>query len=124
MKKKSILLIVLLLVVSFLLFLPCDKDLYCEGMFSKTVQYPFVWFVILVPLSLLALTLNNQKHKFWLKFTGVFFLISIFIIFLQPEYGTGVVSIDRELTNWFFAGLYSFISVVYFIVQFFKTRNK
>lgn len=120
MKKKTILFVILLLVINFLLFLPCDKDLYCEGVLSKVVQYPFIWFIVLVPLSLFSLTLNDQKHKFWLKFTGIFFAISMFIVFLMPEYGTGIVSVDRELTNWFFVGIYSFISIIYFIVQFIK----
>ena len=124
MKKKTVLSFVLLLVISFLLFLPCEKDLYCTGKFSSIIQYPFVWFILSIPLSLFALTLNDQKHKFWLKFTGIFFAISMVFVFATPEYGSGIVSIDRELTNWFFAGLYSFISIIYFIIQFIKNRSK
>jgi hypothetical protein len=44
-------------------------------------------------------------------------------VYLMPEYDPGIVSIDRELTNWFFAGVYTFISVIYFIVQFVKKRR-
>ena len=124
MKKKFILLPILLLALVFIFSLPCDKYLTCEGNAMNILQYPGLWFLILIPLSIFSLILNDQKHKFWLKFTGIFFLISMFIVFLTPEYGTGIVSIDRELTNWFFVGLYSFISIVYFIVQFFKNRKE
>lgn len=124
MKIKSIILLIVLLAISLLLFLPCDKDLYCEGMLSNTIQYPFVWFIVLIPLSLLALVLNNEKHKYWLKFTGIFFVISMVLVYLMPEYDPGIVSMDRELTNWSLAGIYSFVSIIYFIRQFIKSRNK
>ncbi len=124
MKKKFIILPTSLLALVFITSLPCDKYLTCEGKLMNILAYPGFWFLVLIPLSLLALTLNDQKHKFWLKFTGIFFAVSMFIVFLMPEYGTGIVSVDRELTNWFFVGLYSFVSIVYFIVQFVKNRKQ
>jgi|SRR3989344_5902428 len=123
MKKKFVSFSVLLLLFGIFITSKNGDQLIGADLVDK-IYYPFVWSLALVPLSLLALILNDHKHKFWIKFTGIFFVISMFIVFLQPEYGTGIVSIDRELANWFFAGLYSFISIVYFIVQFFKNRNK
>lgn len=124
MKKKFILVPITLLILVLLLSAPCDKYLSCRGDMMDVLAYPGQWFLALIILSIFALTLSDQKHKFWLKFTGIFFVIGMFFVFAMPEYGTGIVSIDRELTNWFFVGLYSFISVIYFIVQFFKTRSK
>jgi hypothetical protein len=124
MKKKTILLVLLLLLASFLLFLPCDKDLYCRGSLFGIVQYPFIWFFILTPISLVAFTLNDQKYKFWLKFTSMFFVVSMFFVYIMPEYDPAIVSIDRKLTNWFFVGLYSLISIIYFIVQFIKNKKQ
>ena len=103
--------------------MPCDEQLSCNGPLSNYVGYPLLWFLVFIPLTLLALTLNDQKHKFWLKFTGIFFALSMFIVFLTPEYDPGIVSVDRELINWFFVGLYSLISITYFVVQFFKNRK-
>ncbi len=123
MKKRFILITIMLLIISFLMFLPCESDLYCTGPYADVIQYPFIWFMLLVPLSIFALFLNEEKHKFWLKFTGVFFIISMVLVYMMPEYGAGMLSPDRELTNWFFAGLYTFISIIYFIVQFFKSRR-
>ena len=123
MKKKFIIIAVLLFLFSFLL-----TSSYADKLFGYTIvdniAYIFLWTLVLIPLSLFALTLNDQKHKFWLKFTGIFFAISMFIVFLMPEYGTGIVSVDRELTNWFFVSSYSLISIIYFIVQFLKPKKQ
>ena|SRR3989344_897991 len=124
MKKKFPVCVLIVFVLYIILSLPCHGNLVCTGPATTYLEYSLLWILILIPLSLLALTLNDQKHKFWLKFTGIFFAVSMFIVFLMPEYDTGIVSVDRELTNWFFVGLYSFISVVYFIVQFFKNRKQ
>src|SRR3989344_7944689 len=80
MKKKFVILPALLLTLVFILSLPCDKYLTCEGKAMNILQYPGFWFLVLIPLSLLALTLNDQKHKFWLKFTGIFFAVSMFFV--------------------------------------------
>lgn len=124
MKKKFTCYVVGFFVIDILLSLPCDKNLACDGPSAIYFQYPSLWVLILVPLSLLAIALNDQKYKFWLKFTGIFFATSMIVVFLMPEYDSAIVSVDRELTNWFFLGLYSFISIVYFIVQFFKNKKQ
>lgn len=123
MKKKFPLIILGILVVNILLLLPCHGNLVCDGPSMTYFQYPSLWVILAVPLSLFAITLNDQKHKVWLKFTGIFFVISIILVFLTPEYGSGIVSIDRELMNWFLAGLYAFISIIYFIIQFVKSKR-
>lgn len=123
MKKKFIFGNIMCLIILFLFFMPCDSTLYCTGLLVEKLQYLFLWSLIFVPISLFALTLKDEKYKSWLKFTGIFFAISMFFVYLMPEYDSGIVSIDRELTNWFFAGVYTFISVIYFIVQFVKKRR-
>ncbi|HEY0221081.1 MAG TPA: hypothetical protein VGC58_02550 [Candidatus Paceibacterota bacterium] len=123
MRKISIFLPATLVILFLILSLPCDKYLTCEGKAMDILQYPGLWFLILVPLGLFSLILNDQKHKSWLIFTGVFFSASMFFVFLLPEYDSAIVSMDKELGNWFFAGLYTFISIIYFIVQFFKNRK-
>ena len=121
MKKKTILVSFILVAIGFLMMMPCDKQLLCSGPFADYMGYPLLWFFILVPLTILALTLSDQKHRFWLKFTGIFFAVSMFFVFLMPETARGLMlNPDRESTNWFFLGLYSIISVIYFIVQYFK----
>lgn len=124
MKKKFVLLSIILLIITLGFALPCHGNLICTGPATDYLQYPFFWFLVLVPLSLFALTLNDQKHRFWMKFTGVFFVVSMLFVYIMPEYDPGIVSLDRELTNWFFVGLYSFVSLVYFVVQFMKNKKQ
>lgn len=124
MKKKSIFFILGVFALDVLLSLPCDKNLACDGPSSVFFQYPRLWVLLLIPLSLFALILGDQKHRFWMKFTGVFFVISMLFVYIMPEYDPGIVSLDRELTNWFFVGLYSVVSIIYFMVQFMKNRKQ
>jgi hypothetical protein len=123
MKKIFVLTPFILLALVLLLSVPCDKYLSCTGSLSGVLSYPGQWFVILIPLSLFALVLKDEKHKYWLKFTGVFFVVSMILVYLMPEYDPGIVSMDRELTNWFLAGVYSFVSLIYFVVQLIKSRK-
>ena len=124
MKKSFIILPIVLFVLVFVLSLPCDKQFSCSGPLSNYVNYPGLWFLVLIPLSLLALTLKDQKHKFWLKFTGIFFALSMILVFMMPENAGGIMlNPDRESANWFLVGLYVFISIIYFIVQFFNRKN-
>ena len=123
MKKKFSIAVFVVFILIILFSLPCHGNLVCTGPALTYLAYPSSWVLVLVPLSLLALTLNDQKHKFWLKFTGIFFTVSMIIVFLMPETARGIMlNPDRESTNWFFLGLYSIISIIYFIVQFFKNR--
>ena len=75
--KKTVIFSLLLVVVGFLAMMPCDKQLSCDGTLSDYVGYPLLWFMIFIPMSLFALVLIDQKHEFWLKFTGIFFAISM-----------------------------------------------
>ncbi len=120
MKKKFILIVILLFIVDMLLSLPCHDKLVCTGLLADYLAYPGLWFLFLIPISILALSLNDQKHKFWLKFTGIFFVVSMIMVFAMPENAGGMLEFDRELMNWFTFGLYSIISIIYFLVQYFK----
>jgi len=123
-KKQFLVLPPSLLLLSIILSLPCHGELICTGPLSDTVAYPAQWFLFLVVLSLFALSLSDQKHKFWLKFTGIFFLVGMFFVLISPETARGIMlNPDKELTNWFFLGVYTVTSLVYFITQFVKNRR-
>ena len=123
MKKKFVIIAVFLFLFSFFLTSSLADKLFGYTIVDNIASV-FLWTLVLIPLSFFALVLNDQKHKIWLKFTGIFFVVSMVLVFITPEYGHGIVSIDRELVNWFTVGLYSLVSVVYFITQFFKNRKK
>lgn len=124
MKKKFVLVPLVALLVVLLLSAPCDKSLTCSGDLMNILAYPGQWFVLLIPLSLFAWVLDNQKYKFWLKFTGIFFLVSMVFVTISPETARGLMlNPDKEIVNWFFLGIYTITSIIYFIVQFVKSRR-
>ncbi len=90
---------------------------------SEFVSYLFYWSSVLFIVSLLALTLNQKKYKIWLFVTIIYIAISVLIAWATGDGNGAIVSFDGELTTWFLIGLYSLISIIYFIAQFFK-ENK
>ena len=90
---------------------------------SEFVGYLFYWSVTLFVVSLFALMLDERKYKIWLLVTSIYVLVSILF-----AYGTGdgegnILSFDGEAITWFFAGLYSFVCIIYFIIQFIKKHK-
>jgi hypothetical protein len=123
MKKKFILFCILILSIGIFITSKSGDNLLGVDLVDK-IYYPFVWFLALVPLSFLGLLVNDQKYKFWIKFTGISFLVGMFFVLISPETARGIMlNPDKESVNWFFAGLYAFISIIYFIVQFIKNRR-
>lgn len=125
MKKIITPLPLFLLVATFLISLPCDRNLSCSGKAMDILQYPGFWFLILIPLSLLALMLNGKKYKIWLKTTVMFFIASMILVFMMPEYPRGLMlNPDREFTNWFLIGIYFIFSVIFFIAYFVNKKSE
>lgn len=122
MKKKVVLFAILYLILSLVLITDYFNNVFGND-FSKTISYPGLWSLSFLPLTLIGFKLNDKKYKFWAGFTVIFFTVSMFIVFSMPETAGGLfLNPDRESTNWFFAGLYSFISLVYFRVQYLKQK--
>jgi len=128
MKKIITPLPLLLLVATFLVSLPCywyDGYLGCDGKAMGILQYPGFWFLILIPISLLALFYDDNKYIIWLKSTGVFFVVSMVLVFIMPEYPRGLMlNPDRKFTNLFLVGIYSLFSVLFFISYFVNKKNE
>ncbi|MFA6000359.1 MAG: hypothetical protein WC783_05310 [Candidatus Paceibacterota bacterium] len=71
----------------------------------------------------MAFNLEINKYKIWLITSVTVSAISIFIAYATGSGNGAIVDIDGELITWFFAGLYSFISIIYFIFQAIKNRK-
>jgi len=124
MKKKTS---ISLLVLSILIFLGLNN--YSDSInynyhIDALIGYLFFWIFVLFIFSLFAFILNDKKYKIWLIIGIIISILSILIAYGVGDGNGAIVDIDGELITWFFAGLYSFISIIYFIVQFFKNRNK
>ena len=121
MKKKISLLLFVLSVVIFLVYL-----VYTKGSFdyhiAQFLGYLFYWSIDLFILSLFALILDNKKYKIWLSITSVYFFISVILAYSVGDGNGAIISFDGKDLTWILSGLYSFISVIYFIIQYFKKK--
>ena len=112
------------LVSSFILFF--GLKYYTLGSFNYHISeffgYIFYWSVALLIISLIAMTLNNKKYKLWSSVTIFYVITSILIAYGTRDGGGGILSFDGEMITWILIGVYFFISIVYFLVQFPK-RN-
>ena len=89
---------------------------------SNFLGYLFYWSITLFVISLFALSLDQKKYKMWGLFTFIYVLISILIAYGVGDGNGAIVSFDGKDLTWFFAGLYSLASIIYFAVQHFRKR--
>ncbi len=119
MKKK---LSLSLLVSSVVIFL--GYTYYIKTAFDyDTVQfvgYLFYWSVALFVVSLLALGINDKKYKIWLLITCIYVLFSLLLASAAGSGNGGIISFDGKDLTWILEGIYFIISIIYFLVQYFK----
>lgn len=126
MKKKTSLVLLFLSILLFAtLYAYTETNLinpngYFNYHVSDFIGYIFLWSLTLFILSLLAFKLDVKKYRIWLIVGVIVSVISILMAYAAGDGNGAIVDIDGELTTWFFVGLYSFISIIYFIVQFLK----
>ena len=123
MKKKVSLLLLALSIVVYI-----GYSYYTVGSFdynfAQFIGYIFYWCVTLFIVSLMAFTVDSRRYKTLSLITLVYVFISILIAYETGDGGSGIVSFYGKDLFLFFAGLYLFISIIYFIVQYFKNRSK
>jgi hypothetical protein len=84
-------------------------------------EYLFYWIVAIFILSLFAFLLNNAKYKIWFIITMTFMFLSIILAYSVD--GNDALFSGDYINLWLIS-LYSFISIIYFIVQFVKKDKK
>lgn len=113
-----------ILVVSFLLFawLRYYGELPSYNYHvAYVVEYLFYWSIALFVLSLFAFVLSSIKYKIWLYITAPFMILSI--LFAYSIDGHDVLFSGQYIVLWLIT-LWSFISLIYFIVQFIKNKKR
>ena len=100
-----------------------NSDGYFSYHVSDFVGYVSLWSITIFILSLLAFKLDIEKYKIWLKTSLVISAFSIFLAYMAGSGNGAIVDINGELVTWFFTGAYSFLSIIYFVVQFAKNRK-
>ena len=129
MKKKISLVLLFLSILLFsTLYVYSETNLINQGSYDYHIDdffgYIFLWSFVLFVLSLLAFKLDVTKYKIWLLISIIISLVSVLLAYEAGDGNGAIVDIDGELITWFFTGLYSFISIIYFIIQFKNRKNK
>jgi len=91
---------------------------------AELLGYVFWWLVTMFILSLFSFILETKKYKIWLSITLLFSILSVCWAYRIGDGSGSLISFDGEMTTWLLIGLYSIISIIYFIIQFFKKRKK
>jgi len=126
MKKKflSLMFVLSLLTLGFLYlytetnFIQSSYDYYT----SELIAYIFWWFSALFVLGLVGLLVRDYLYKIWIGASIVVASLSLIFAYINRRGGGGILSFDGELITFIMIGLHSFISLVYFVVQYFKSR--
>ena len=125
MKKIISLLLFLILVGIFFWYSSYTKQWPFDYHIAQLVGYLLYWSIALFLVSLFALVLNKRKYKIWLLITAIYVIIAVLIAYSVGGGNDAIVNIDGKLLTWYLAGLYSFVSVIYFIVLIFQNnKNK
>lgn len=92
---------------------------------SELLGYIFWWSTTLLILGSISVFIKDYFYKKWLIVSSIIALLSIIFAYKNRRGSGGILSFDGELITFTIIGLYSFISIIYFIVQFVKNkRNK
>src|SRR3989344_9377488 len=87
------------------------------------LQCIFIWTLCITILNIIAFILNDYKYKLYIIVTGIYSVLSLVIAYNMGDRGSTIPSFDMGILTIFFIGLYSLISIIYFIIQFFKNRK-
>ncbi len=90
---------------------------------DQFVGYIFVWSVSIFVLSILGYKLSDQKYRMWSVTSIGLGTLSVFLGYLIGDGTPGMLNFDGESINLILVGLYSTISVFYFLYQYFKGKK-
>jgi hypothetical protein len=121
MKKitSSIFLLGSLLLFAFLYYYDSSVDYYT----SELIAYIFWWLSGLFILSLFAVFVKSDAYKIWVVLSFPIAILSIIFAYINRRGSGAILSYDGELITFILIGLYSFISLVYFRVQYLKQKG-
>jgi len=89
---------------------------------AEFIWYFCQWIIVLFLLNIFSFLINQEKYKKWMLITISYIGISIFLAYRTGDGNGSIFVINGELLTWFLAGLYSIISIIYFIIQHLKNK--
>lgn len=121
--KKIVSIVLLILVLGTYL----SFTSYIKGVFdyhiAQLISYILIWLTTLFVISIFASSLGDINYKFWLLISSVLTLLSLLIAYNIGDGNGAIISTDGKLATWFFAGLYSVVSIIYIIVNYINIKK-
>ena len=121
--KKTTSLVLLLIPILIYVFMSINKYIYINENLENLISYIFLWSGFLFILSIFAIKLDLIKYKIWLIVSIIVSIISIHSVYPDGDGGSFGISFDGQYITMLLASLYSILSIIYFLVQFLKSRK-
>lgn len=118
--KKYIPLLLFLVTVGYYIVLSYSKFEIYNDVFFDLLQSILLWLVSFLFLSIFSAVLSDKKYKIYLLITLVYSLITLGISYGVGDHGGWAISFSQSVVVLWYISAYSFISLIYFIVQYFK----
>lgn len=89
-----------------------DQNGICMGQYYNSAFSVWGGSLAVFVVSVLLFFVREEAFNTWKTFAYWWIPLSIFLIFLAPSQGRGLISIDRELVTWWMSGLFLFLSLI------------
>ncbi len=97
---------------------------FINSMFSPTGTFIGFFSAVVVVVSFLLLFFKERVFLFWIKYTGIFLILSFIIILFFPDISGGFVGFDKEIIAILLSGLFLILSVGVIIWKAISLRKK
>ena len=91
---SAVLTIIILSVFYFGTYALCRNVDSCANLLHYLVVY-FLFTFPLFLLSLITYKMRDEVYRAWFKFAQVWVVLSIYLVIISPEYGGGLIPIDK-----------------------------
>ncbi len=79
-----------------------------------------LWLLLVFMFSLVSFILDYKNYKIWSILTVLWIILSLFLSYKIGDGSGTIISTDGEMITWYLIGLYSIVSIFYFITQYLK----
>jgi predicted small secreted protein len=121
--KKIIFLILLVLSIASIFYVNQYEVWPYNYHVANLIEQLSLWIVVLFIINIFAISLDIKKYKIWLIISIIFAGASLLLAYNTGDGNGAIVSFDGEMQTWFLSGLYSVVSIIYFVFQYLKTSS-
>jgi hypothetical protein len=94
---------------------------------ASFLHYVVVYFLFTIPfflLSLITYKMRDEVYKTWFKFAQIWIILSVFLIIISPEYGGGLIPLDKGRVSLALSVIFLVISLILILIKYLSFKNK